>query len=80
MTKFLKPFIPKPSILDPKVGNPAGYVTKDGEWAAVPNGKLFVIIHKGKQVHTVKTYKQALAYIKKSSKVKKSTASLEEFL
>ena len=80
MTKFLKPFIPKPSLLDPKVGNPAGYVTKDGEWAAVPSGKLFVIIHKGKQVHTVKTYKQALAYIKKSSKLKKSKASLEEFL
>jgi len=30
-------------------------------------------------VHSVTTYKQALAYIKKSSKVKK-TSSLEEFL
>ena len=29
-----------PSLLDPKVGQPSGYVTKDGMWAAVPsNGR-----------------------------------------
>ena len=81
MTKFLKPFIPKPSLLDPKVGDPMGYVTNDGMWAAIPfvgnNG--FAIIHNGKHVHKVKTYKQALAYIKKQSKIK-TTSTLEEFL
>lgn len=81
MTKFLKPHIPSPYILDPKGGDPLGYVSKDGMWAAIPfaNDKGFAIIHSGKHVHKVKTYKQALAYIKKSSKVKK-TSSLEEFL
>jgi len=83
MTKFQKPFIHHQSILDPKIGDPDGYVTNDGMWAAIPwagNKKGFAIIHNGRQVHDVKTYKQALAYIKKSSKIKKSTASLEEFL
>ena len=48
-------------------------------WAG--NTKGFCIIHNGKQVHSVKTYKQALAYIKKESKIKKkSTSTLEEFL
>jgi hypothetical protein len=58
-----------------------GYVSNDGMWAAIPfaNDKGFAIIHNGKHVHKVKTYKQALAYIKKLSKVKK-TSSLEEFL
>ena len=84
MTKFQKPFIHYRSLLDSKVGEPDGYVTNDGMWAAVPwagNTKGFCIIHNGKQVHSVKTYKQALAYIKKESKIKKkSTSTLEEFL
>ena len=37
--KFLKPFIPNPKILDPKVGDPLGYVTNDGLWASIPCGK-----------------------------------------
>jgi len=84
MTKFQKPFIHHQSILDPKIGDPDGYVTNDGMWAAIPwagNKKGFAIIHNGRQVHDVKTYKQALAYIKKESKIKKkSTSTLEEFL
>jgi hypothetical protein len=82
MTKFLKPHIPNPGILNPKIKNPLGYVSHDGMWAAIPwagKRKGFCIIHNGNQVHSVSTYKQALAYIKKSSKVKK-TSSLEEFL
>ena len=27
---FLKPFVPRPGILDPKPGDPLGYVTNDG--------------------------------------------------
>ena len=84
MTKFQKPFIHNQTLLDPKAGDPDGYVSNDGMWAAIPwagNRKGFAIIHNGRQVHDVKTYKQALAYIKKESKIKKkSTSTLEEFL
>ena len=84
MSKFQKPNIYNQTLLNPKAGDPDGYVTNDGMWAAVPwagNTKGFCIIHNGKQVHSVKTYKQALAYIKKESKIKKkSTSTLEEFL
>ena len=81
MSVFLKPHIETPGILNPKIGDPLGYVSNDGTWAAIPfvNGKEFAIIHNGEHVHQAKTYKQALAYIKKSSKVKK-TSSLEKFL
>jgi hypothetical protein len=80
--KFLKPFVDRPGVLDPKTGDPEGYVTNDGMWAAIPwagKKKGFAIIHNGRQVHDVKTYKQALDYIKKQSKIK-TTSTLEEFL
>ena len=63
-------------------GDPDEYVTRDGTWAAIPwagKKKGFAIIHNGRQVHSVTTYKQALAYIKKQSKIK-TTSTLEEFL
>jgi len=81
--KFQKPFIDRPGILDPKPGDPQGYVTKDGMWAAVPliGSNSFVIIHNGKQVHVAKNYSSAKSYITKNiKKTKKSVASLEEFL
>ena len=79
--KFLKPHIDRPGVLNPKTGDPEGYVTNDGMWAAIPfiGNKGFAIIHNGRQVHSVTTYKQALAYIKKQSKIK-TTSTLEEFL
>ena len=84
MENFLKPFIPNPGILNSTKGDPLGYCSKDGMWAAVPlagKKKGFCIIHNGSQVHSVKTYKQALDYIKKYSKIKKkATSSLEQFL
>tara|TARA_B100000035_G_C20809707_1_gene469313 strand:+ start:27 stop:281 length:255 start_codon:yes stop_codon:yes gene_type:complete len=84
MTKFQKPFVSNQGLLNPKAGDPDGYVTNDGMWAAIPwagKPKGFAIIHNGSHVHSVKTYKQALAYIKKESKIKKKTTStLEEFL
>jgi len=79
---FLKPHIQNQSLLESKLGDPDGYVSNDGMWAAIPwagNKKGFCIIHNGRQVHSVKTYKQALAYIKKQSKVK-LTSTLEDFL
>ena len=82
--KFLKPFISKPSILNPKPTNPLGWVSNDGVWAAVPlGGKQFVVLHNGRQSKTFNTYKQALDFIKKQSKLdkkKKSISSLEDFL
>jgi len=79
--KFLKPFIPRPGVLDPKSGDPEGYVTKDGMWAAVPYGKKFVIIHKGQQVHLANNYSTAKSYILKQVKLsKKTTGPLDQFL
>ena len=79
--KFQKPFIPCPGILNVKTGDPEGYVTKDGMWAAVPFGKKFVIIHNGQQVHVANNYKAARTYISKEIKAsKKVISSLEKFL
>ena len=77
--KFQKPFIDRPSILNQKPGDPNGYVTKDGMWAAVPYGKKFIILHNGQQVHTANNYKSAKSYIQKSAKGA-SVATLKEFL
>ena len=84
MSKFLKPHIDRPGILDPTPGDPEGYVTNDGMWAAIPfagNKKGFAIIHNGKHVAEFKTCKQSVDFIKKQIKIqKKQTSTLEEFL
>lgn len=78
---FLKPFIPRPGVLDSTPGDPEGYVTKDGMWAAVPYGKKFIIIHNGQQVHLANNYSTAKSYILKQVKAsKKTTATLDQFL
>ena len=81
MNNFQKPFIPRPGILDKTPGDPEGYVSKDGMWAAVPmiNSKKFVIIHNGQQVHVANNYKSAKTYIQKSAKGA-SVSSLDQFL
>ena len=80
-TKFQKPFVPNSGLLGNNPGDPEGYVTNDGMFAAVPCGKVFIIIHNGKQVHQCNTYKQSLAYIKKLVKINKKTNSpLEKIL
>tara|TARA_B100002019_G_C21241845_1_gene585999 strand:- start:1326 stop:1580 length:255 start_codon:yes stop_codon:yes gene_type:complete len=66
--KFLKPHIAQPGLLDAEPGNPLGYVTNDGMWAAVPCGKKFTIIHNGSVVHQARTYDSALNFIKKGIK------------
>lgn len=71
-------------ILDPTPSEPAGYVTKDGMWAAVPWGKKFVIIFNGEQVHVSNTLTTAKEYIQKKVKQtprkRKASSSLEQFL
>lgn len=80
-SKFQKPFISNSSLLDSTPGDPLGYVSKDGVWAAVPFGNKFVIIHNGRQVHTSNNLKTAKSYISKNSKTtKKTSSSLENFL
>ena len=80
-SKFQKPFISNSSLLDSTPGDPLGYVSKDGVWAAVPWGKKYVILHNGRQVHTSNNLKSAKSYISKSSKAtKKTSSSLENFL
>lgn len=77
---FQKPFIDRPGILNPKTGDPNGYVTKDGMWAAVPYGKKFIIIHNGQQVHLANNYSTAKSYILKQVKAsKKKTSTVEQF-
>jgi hypothetical protein len=66
-------------LLNPKPGDPNGYVTKDGMWAAVPWGKKFVILHNGQQIHTANNYRSALTYIKKAMKGK-SISTLDKFI
>ena len=76
--------IPNYGLLNPKLSEPAGYVTKDEMWAAVPFGNKFMIIHNGEQVHVAGTLAVAKSYINKQLKasktVKSSTSSLEAFL
>ena len=63
-----------PSLLDAKVGQPTGWVSKDGMWAAVPsNGKKFAIVHNGIVEHFSKNFECAMTYIKKESKKKKNS-------
>ena len=71
MEKFLKPFIPRPGILEPKPQDPLGYVTNDGVWAAVPCGKKFMIIHNGSQVKILSIYKQSVDFINNQKKLLK---------
>jgi hypothetical protein len=76
--------IPNYGLLNPKPSGPAGYVTKDGMWAAVQFDKQFMIIHNGQQVHVSTTLVSAKSYIHKQiklmNKVKSNTASLDAFL
>lgn len=66
-------------ILDPVPGEPNGFVSKNGEWAAIPWGKKFIIVYKGQQVHTANNYKTAKSYIQKAVKGA-SVSTLDQFL
>ena len=63
-----------PSLLDAKVGQPTGWVSKDGMWAAVPsNGRKFAIVHNGEVLHFSKNFECAMTYIKRELKKSKKT-------
>jgi len=70
------------SLLNAKPGDPNGYVTKDGMWAAVPWGKKFVIVHNGFQVHQTTNLSAAKKYINKEIKALKASkaSTLVQFL
>ncbi len=63
--------IPNYGLLNPKPSDPAGFVTKDGLWAAVPWGKKFIILNNGQQVHTSNSLKTAKDFINKEIKASK---------
>tara|TARA_Y100001963_G_scaffold69892_1_gene97327 strand:- start:3126 stop:3326 length:201 start_codon:yes stop_codon:yes gene_type:complete len=50
-----------------------GYITKDGDWAAVPlmDSKKFVIIHNGEHVHISRNFDCAKTYILREKKKSK---------
>lgn len=58
-------------LLNPKPSEPAGYVTKDGMWAAVPFGNKFMIIYNGEQVHVSNNLNTAKSFIRNQIKPKK---------
>ena len=65
---------PNKDILDPDGGQPEGYVTKDGSWAAIPimgSKKRLGIIHNGVWMKTCRNYKEAVSYIKKQISIEK---------
>lgn len=70
---FLKPFIDRPGVLDPVPGDPQGYVTNDGMWAAIPiiASKEFAIIHNGSHVKVCKDYKTSVDFILSQTKPSK---------
>ena len=72
-SKFQKPFIDRPGVLDDSAGDPQGYVTNDGMWAAVPiiGCKAFAIINNGSVVHEARNYSSAKNYILKEIKKSK---------
>ena len=77
---------PNRNILDPDGGQPEGYVTKDGSWAAIPvmgSKKKLCIIHNGEQMHIARNHSEAVSYIKKQISIEKKLkkkGSLEKFL
>ena len=54
-----------PSLLDAKIGQPTGWVSKDGMWAAVPsNGRKFAIVHNGVVEHFSKNYAVSYTHLR----------------
>ena len=64
-----------PSLLDAKIGQPTGWVSKDGMWAAVPsNGRKFAIVHNGIIEPFARNFECAMIYIKKGIQKEKKDA------
>lgn len=73
--------IPNYGLLDPVPSDPAGYITKDNMWAAIPSGNRFIIVYNGQQVYLANNLNTAKNYIKKQIKQSKNvTSTLESFL
>ena len=65
---------PNRDIFDPDGGQPEGYVTKDGSWAAIPvmgSKKKLGIVHNGERIKICRNYKEAVSYIKKQIVIEK---------
>ena len=65
---------PNRYIFDPDGGQPEGYVTKDGSWAAIPvmgSKKKLGILHNGEWMKICRNYNEAVSYIKKQIVIEK---------
>ena len=65
---------PNKDIFDPDGGQPEGYVTKDGSWAAIPvmgSKKKLGIVHNGEWMKICRNYNEAVSYIKKQISIEK---------
>ena len=63
------------TLLDAEVGQPNGWVSKDGMCAAGPsNGKKFAIVHNGVIEYFAKNFEYAMIYIKKGIQKEKKDA------
>lgn len=61
-------------ILDPVCYSP-GFVTKYGEYAAIPYGEKYMILHEGKQVKICNTIETAEKYVNRQMKLLKKSQS-----
>jgi len=64
---------PNKGILNPKRGDPEGYITKEGDWVAVPiigSKTKLQIINNGNFVHVARNYDSAKAYILREKRKK----------
>ena len=65
---------PNKDIFDPDGGQPEGYVSIDGSWAAIPImgcKKRLGIVHNGEWMKTCRNYNEAVSYIKKQISIEK---------
>ena len=65
---------PNSKKLSPDGGQPEGYVTKDGSWAAIPvmgSKKKLGIVHNGEWMKICRNYNEAVSYIKKQISIEK---------
>jgi hypothetical protein len=70
------------TILNPVCYWP-GFFTKDLEWAVVPYGSRFMLIHKGQQVQIANTISSAVNHVEKylkEQKKNKSSATLNQYI
>ena len=84
MNKFQKPFVSNQGVLNPKPGDPDGFVSKDGMWKPLfhgqerPKGSVLYIMES--KCTLCRHINRHLIILKNNLKLRKTTSTLEEFL